>query len=74
VRKLVEQGILRAVSVGFLTLDKELLKDGKGNRYKAAELVECSLVAVPANANALAIAKRLNIAAVQQAAIFERRR
>jgi HK97 family phage major capsid protein/HK97 family phage prohead protease len=66
IRKLVEQGILKAVSVGFRDLQSEPLKnaDGKstgGLRYLRPHLVEASLVAVPANPNALAIAKSLNI-------------
>jgi HK97 family phage major capsid protein/HK97 family phage prohead protease len=66
IRKLVEQGILKAVSVGFRDLQSEPLKsaDGRalgGLRYLRPQLVEASLVAVPANPNALAIAKSLNI-------------
>jgi len=66
VRKLVEAGILKAVSVGFKSHKKEVM-DEKSDpyfgpfRYLSQELVECSLVSVPANPNALAIAKSLNI-------------
>lgn len=62
-RALVEAGMLRAVSVGFRPLDYEALAGSKvgGVRYKAQELLECSLVSVPANANALAVAKTLKI-------------
>jgi HK97 family phage prohead protease len=61
---LVEQGILRAVSVGFRPLmsepmDKE--KPYRGKHYLKQELLECSLCAVPANPSALAIAKQLNV-------------
>jgi HK97 family phage prohead protease len=62
IRRLVEADILRAVSVGFRPLKYEPMKgDALAMRYLAHELVESSLVAVPANANALAVAKSLNI-------------
>ena len=64
IRRLVEADILRAVSVGFRPLEQEPINQKDpwaGTRYKRAELVECSLVAVPANPNALAVAKSLNI-------------
>lgn len=61
---LVEQGILRAVSVGFRPLESEPI-DAKdpwgGQRYTKSELLETSLVSVPANPSALALAKSLNI-------------
>jgi HK97 family phage prohead protease/HK97 family phage major capsid protein len=66
VRKLVDAGILKAVSVGFRSKKKEVM-DEKADpyfgpfRYLSQELVECSLVSVPANPNALAVAKSLNI-------------
>jgi HK97 family phage major capsid protein/HK97 family phage prohead protease len=75
VRKLVEAGILKAVSVGFKALRKEGM-DEKSDpyfgpfRYLSQELVECSLVAVPANPNALAVAKSLNISPVTMKAVF----
>jgi HK97 family phage major capsid protein len=63
-RRLVEQKILRAVSVGFLPLDAEP-KDPKRpwgpQTYKRQELLETSLVSVPANPAALSLAKSLNI-------------
>lgn len=52
-RQLVEQRILRAVSVGFIPLEAAAIKETGGFRFTASELLECSLVAVPANANAL---------------------
>jgi HK97 family phage major capsid protein/HK97 family phage prohead protease len=62
VRKLVAQGILRAVSVGFQPSEKQPLNDRADKlfgpfRYTKSRLLECSLVAIPANANALAVAK-----------------
>lgn len=57
---LVEQGILRAVSVGF-----SVLKYGTPGKseydYEQQELLEVSLVSVPSNTNALAAARGLNI-------------
>ncbi len=61
IRSLLEQRILRAVSVGFLpTKQPERLDDG-GFRFPRSRLLECSLVSVPANAEALALAKSLGL-------------
>lgn len=58
--RLVEQGILRAVSVGFSAL--EFGVPGKSPYdYERQELLEVSLVSVPSNTNALKIARSLNI-------------
>lgn len=56
---LVEQGILRAVSVGFEPL--EMGKPGDDFEIKRQSLIETSLVSVGSNKNALAIARSLNI-------------
>lgn len=58
--KLVEQGILRAVSVGFLPIEYEALKDNSGLLFKEQELTETSLVSVPANPSAVQLARSLN--------------
>lgn len=61
---LVEQGILRAVSVGFRPLEAEPVDRSKPygpQRYKRQELLETSLVSVPANPAAVALAKSLNL-------------
>src|SRR5580765_4179834 len=60
---LVEQGILRAVSVGFRPLISRPReeKDAEGYVFVRSKLVETSLVAVPANPNALAVTKNLKI-------------
>lgn len=72
IRAAVEAGVLRAVSVGFSAdPDKvERINDG-GLRFRAAELHECSLVSVPANPNALMMAKSLNLSDDAQALIFD---
>ena len=70
---LVEQGVLRAVSVGFRPLDYEPIDKDKpyeGLRFKKQELVETSLVSVPANPKALAVAKSLDISPATLALVF----
>lgn len=61
---LVEQGILRAVSVGFLPIKSDPIDPNRPfgpQRYTKQELREVSLVSVPANPAALALAKSLNL-------------
>jgi phage head maturation protease len=70
IRRLVEADILRSVSVGFRVLASEPMKDGTGTRFLAQELVEASLVAIPCNTNALAVAKSLRISDATQRLIF----
>jgi HK97 family phage prohead protease len=70
---LVEQGLLRAVSVGFRPKEYEALdKDNpfSGLRFIKQDLVETSLVSVPANPNALAVAKSLKISPETQQLVF----
>ncbi|MDQ7850945.1 MAG: HK97 family phage prohead protease [Armatimonadota bacterium] len=52
VRQLVDAGFLRAASIGFLPLRWEPMPGG-GRRFLEAELVEWSVVPVPANPEAL---------------------
>jgi HK97 family phage prohead protease len=62
-RSLIEQRILRAVSVGFLPHKYEALDEDDpwgGYLLSDNELMECSLVSVPANPEALSLAKGLN--------------
>jgi HK97 family phage prohead protease/HK97 family phage major capsid protein len=71
IRRLVEADILRAVSVGFLPKKSEpLTKGASGLRFIQQELAEGSLVSIPANPNALAIAKSLNISRDTVAMVF----
>lgn len=61
---LVEQGILRAISVGFIPKKAEPIDKDRpygGQRYLEQELVEGSIVSVPSNPAALQLAKSLNI-------------
>lgn len=61
---LVEQGILRAVSVGFIPIKSEPINPDRPygpQKYTRQELLETSLVSVPANPAALALAKSLKI-------------
>jgi HK97 family phage major capsid protein/HK97 family phage prohead protease len=63
-RALIDAGILRAVSVGFREIESDPIDKSqpyRGTRFIKQELVECSLVSIPANANAVAIAKSLKI-------------
>jgi Phage capsid family/Caudovirus prohead serine protease len=65
IRSLAEQGILRAVSVGFQPVPGEVepIEGGakRGLRYKKCELLECSLVSIPANPNAIQVARGLGV-------------
>jgi HK97 family phage prohead protease len=73
IRRLVEADILRATSVGFRPIESEPRdKNNKmsGELFRKSELVETSLVAVPANPNALAVAKSLHISRDTVAMVF----
>lgn len=64
VYKMLLAGFLNAVSVGFLPLEWEQTKDKSrpgGIDFKSQELVEASVVPVPANPNALLQAKAAGI-------------
>jgi len=65
---LVEQGILRAVSVGFVPQKSE--PHNGGTRFLKQELVEVSLVSVPANPAALAVARGLGTSEETMALAF----
>jgi hypothetical protein len=55
---LAKAGVINAVSVGFISLAREPLREG-GWRFASWELLELSLVSVPANPNALVIERSL---------------
>ena len=52
IRRLIDAGILKAVSVGFKPLESKKREKADGYRFTRCELVETSLVSVPANPNA----------------------
>ncbi len=61
VNKLVKSGDLRAVSIGFMPMEAEWIKDEDGNetngiKFTKWELLEYSVVPVPANREALMVA------------------
>jgi HK97 family phage prohead protease/HK97 family phage major capsid protein len=68
----IDAGVLRAVSVGFRPIKREPIEGSKvgGIRFLETELVECSLVSVPANPNALQVARSLNLSRDTMALIF----
>ena len=68
-RAFVEAGMMRAVSVGFRGLKADPIPGG-GIRYTKSELVECSLVSIPANPNALQKAAQLNLSREAKQLIF----
>lgn len=70
---LIEQDVLRATSVGFRPLDQEPIDKAQpfgGQRYKKSELLECSIVSVPANPAALHLAKSLNVSDETMSLVF----
>jgi HK97 family phage major capsid protein/HK97 family phage prohead protease len=66
---LVEQGILRAVSVGFAPIERKPLDDG-GIRFTKQELLETSLVSIPANPAAVQLAKSLHVSDATMNEVF----
>jgi HK97 family phage prohead protease len=73
IRRLIEAGILRAVSVGFHPKESVALDHKNpfsGYKFTKQELIETSLVSVPANPNALAVAKSLKISPETQQLVF----
>jgi len=54
VKKLVDDGVLNAVSVGFIP------KERNGNIITRAELLEISIVPVPANQEAILLSKEIS--------------
>lgn len=60
--QMVKGGWLNTVSVGFLPLDWEASKERKGGvDFKRQELLEISIVPIPANPNAVALAKAAGV-------------
>jgi HK97 family phage prohead protease len=59
ISRLIDAGILVATSVGFKPIESRPISNSHGERYVKQALLECSIVSVPANPNALAVAKSL---------------
>jgi HK97 family phage prohead protease len=73
ISSLVRAGIIRAASVGFHAIERKprMIKDDEvGSIFVKQSLVETSLVAIPANPNALAIAKSLGISLGTRKLVF----
>jgi len=51
--KLIEQGVLKAFSIGFFILEEEYDKDHEAYIIKKLELAETSIVSIPANRESL---------------------
>ena len=72
-KSLIDEGILKAVSVGFQPLDYEPMdeKDPYGAWHiKSAELYEVSVVSVPAHQNALRLSKTLGLDRAERELVF----
>jgi HK97 family phage prohead protease len=67
VYRMLKAGFLNATSVGFLPKDWDDTKDGRD--YKSQELLEFSIVPVPANSDALAISRSLKAVAPRSAGL-----
>jgi HK97 family phage prohead protease len=71
IRRLVDAGILKSVSVGFQPIESRPREDKAGGLlFVRQSLVETSLVSVPSNPNALAVAKALGISPDTRALVF----
>jgi hypothetical protein len=56
-----QQGVLNATSVGFIPKETEPMPGGRGYQFVKSELLEFSIVAVPANAEAVRQLKGLGL-------------
>jgi HK97 family phage prohead protease len=73
IRRLIDAGILKATSVGFRPIKYQAIDPDDpwgGYKFLEHELVETSVVSVPANPNALAVAKSMNISAATLELVF----
>ena len=69
-RALIEQGILKAVSITFKPTKAEPIKP-RGMKFLQSELLEASLVSVPMNPRALMVAKSLGMSEAQITDFFD---
>lgn len=74
IRALISHGVLRATSIGFAPIEQEPIYSSNGTRtgtkYNKSELYEISVVSVPAQSEALAIARSLGISRSTMARVF----
>lgn len=68
-RGLIDQGILRAVSVGFMALESIRLEP-RGTKFLKSELLEASLVSVPMHPRAVMVAKSLDMTEDEMKSFF----
>ena len=75
-RQLIQEGVLKAVSVGFIPKEYES-KDPEDDPYglkgyiiRKAELLETSLVSVPAHPSALLLSKSLGLSVEERRLVF----
>lgn len=59
--ELVDAGVLRGISVGFLPIEFSFIEGGTGRRFTKIELLETSTVPIPANPEALVAGKSFSI-------------
>ena len=67
VERYVGAGFLKTVSIGFRVLELEPMPEGRGYRIKRWEMLELSVVPVPANSEALIASKGVGMVAVGEA-------
>ena len=76
VRGLLEAGILRAVSIGFSAMEWEPIRNDEneftGYKFLKSLLHEISIVSIPANDEALAIARSCNLSPQRINELFQR--
>jgi HK97 family phage prohead protease len=73
IRALISHGVLRATSIGFAPVEQEpIVRNGArtGTRYTKSELYEISVVSVPAQSEALAIARSLGVSRSTMQQVF----
>ena len=58
---LIKAGVLNAISIGFAPKSWEPIKGSRGQRFTTCEMLEASVVSVPANANALIIERKIGL-------------
>lgn len=68
VERYVAAGFLKTVSIGFRVIEMEPIPEGRGYRIKRWELLELSIVPVPANAEAVIAAKGVGVLPVGETA------